>query len=116
MIVGLKKRKRSKAFYELGLVIRKYERAEKSTYPSEAGNTVRKKNKSFYVIKTFQPIPRSYGEFEFDIVYKSTQLVEKICDKDNTSLCNDENCPHKFRCFSTRISLRDVPEWCWGRR
>lgn len=114
MIVGLKRRSKSKKFYELAVVDKLITKEESKIQPRKSGDIKIYDYKTTKVlIKLFEPIIRGTFPYQYSTswAYKDIKMVEKICNEDNPSSCKNEICPHRFRCLTTRIDIEDKT---WG--
>ena len=100
MIVGLKRRKTSKDFYDLGVTTPK-----RSYYKCRVHWVGGKRIVDrFVLVRTFTPfILNRWFRHERHYIWKRVDLIEKICDETKPANCKNDKCPHRFRCFTTKI-------------
>lgn len=108
MIVGLKKRRASKQFYELGVLDHVGIKTEVITYyDQKKPNVGHNFRRSWAVVRTFNPITRGRSyQWESDYIYTQPHLIVKICDEVEPAACKKDDCPYRFRCFTSKVKKR----------
>lgn len=110
MIVGLKRRRASKGFYELGVLENVTTKTEVIvTYDQKKPLKVRNYRKAMALVKAFNPCKRGRSYiWETDYVWTQPHLIVKICDNIKPASCRNEKCPYRFRCFTACKEIKGV--------
>jgi hypothetical protein len=111
MIVGLKRRRNSHDYYELGTLMMserrlikkiRYADYEVINEPNNWHTSVTRvyepsiitdKDNTTYLVKTFE------GRF----TWLNDYLCDKLCDYITPNECTRTDCPNKFRCYTMRV-------------
>ena len=114
MIVGLKRRKESKSFYDLGLVHSiRWEKHE--TKWERPPNPCHEYNWTRYemVVRSFETHRRGFRgrNLTNGITLYAEHLAEKICDEEQPHLCKNDECKFKFRCVTSNVCSDEGYVW-----
>jgi len=113
MVVGLKKRRNSKKFYDLAVLDMTFEKREISTTYRKSGVVVsRDYRKGYAIIECFNTNVTRYGYSLGGWRTIRLDLFEKICDEDNPSKCKNEGCKYRFQCYTSKTDIEDR----WGSK
>lgn len=119
MIVGLKRRRRSKTYYDLGVVDYIYVWQSDHYKPRKGDKDLLAVTETMGRIKVSRPptdirgimvttfnshkFGRRYTYFDNRYYTRNIYLLEKICEEDEPAACKREDCPHRFRCFTSSV-------------
>jgi hypothetical protein len=109
MIVGLKRRAKSKKFYDLAVLDMTYEKSETETKYRKSSVEVTRNYKGWAVVETFNGQRTRYGYNFGGWRTVRLDLMEKICDEDMPSRCKNEECQYRFRCYTSKTNVEDRP-------
>lgn len=103
LIVGIKKRQKSKYFYTLGVLIKTEHKILDHSFLVDGGfKQLYHMERTLGVIQLFEPITTRWGNIT--VVYKNMNLITIICDANEPASCNNSNkCPHRFKCYTAKI-------------
>ena len=110
MIVGLKRRRASKSFYDLGIVDYIIRKSEISTeYRKGKKRKIRNFHDNRALVMTFQPHKKGHGSWAHESTWAYTQeyLITKLCDEDKPGTCKNETCQYRFKCYTTKLAIDD---------
>jgi hypothetical protein len=103
MIVGLKKRRASKEFYELGVLNKITNKTETITHYDGKKPITRRWHTSCAFVRTFNPIQRGRRyKWVSDHICTRPYLIAKICDEMEPGKCKRDSCPYRFRCYTSK--------------